>query len=353
MQLVLIILKTSIMKTKLLFTVFLSIIVLTMSAQDTLKVNFKPAGTPGADGWDSILVADKTDYTAGALNVNIFNSSVSVNPVWLNSPVSDNVRAVDRNDPAFQYTGPLANVLRSYIAVDSRYSNDCNTIGVQITGLPEGIYTFESYHHDFQDQYGSFTSSTSVNGNNVDFDFIGKMISHSISAEQFNVRYPDNQLDPLTAIEFQNHYVINSLDSVTKYKFDQIESSGTGDNILVRFKNMLPPNPEMSHSLKFTLVNGFKLYKSPATDIENITLNSVSVYPNPASGILNIDLNAALCKNINISIYDITGKELYNNYFESITDQHISLNISDLQAGIYMIKINDNKTSIIEKVEVK
>jgi hypothetical protein len=341
------------MKTKLLFTVFYSIIVLTMSAQDTLKINFKPAGTPGADGWDSILVADKTAYAAGVLNVNVFNSTVSVNPLWLNSPDAVNVRAIDRSGTEFQYTGPLANVLRSYIAVDSRYSNDCDIVGVQISGLPEGTYTFESYHHDFIDQYGSFTSSTSVNGNNLDFDFLGKMISHSINAEQFNLRYPTEPLDPAVAIEFQNHYVKNSLDSVTKYKFDQIEISGAGDIILVSFKNMLPPDPNMSHSLKFVLINGFKLYKSSSSGLEDITLNSLSVYPNPASGILNIDLNSSSGENINISIYDITGKELYKNNIEPITDQHLHLDISALQSGIYMIKIYDNKTSRIGKIEVK
>lgn len=323
-----------------------------MSAQDTLKVNFKPAGTPGADGWDSILVADKTAYAAGALNVNVFNSTVSVNPVWLMSPAAENVRAIDRNDPAFQYTGPLANVLRSYIAVDSRYSNDCDMIGIQITGLPEGTYTFESYHHDFQDQYGSFTVSISLNGNIIEYDIDEKMISHSIDLETFEERYTI-ELDPLVAIAFQDHYVTNSLDSVTKYKFVQIESSGASDIILVSFKNILPPNPEMDHSLKFVLINGFKLYKSPATDIENITFNSLSVYPNPVSGMLNIDLNSTASENINISIYDITGKELYHNYFKSITDQHLNLDVSDFQPGIYMIKIYDNQTSRIGKIEVK
>ncbi len=340
------------MKTKLLLSVFFSLIVLTMSAQDTLKVNFKPAGTPGADGWDSILVADKTDYAAGALNVNIFNSTVSVTPVWLNSPVAENVRAIDRSGTEFQYTGPLANVLRSYIAVDSRYSNDCDMIGLQITGLPAGIYTFESYHHDFIDQYGSFTVSTSLNGNILDYVY-GLMISHSISAEQYNDRYPTNQLDPMVETEFQNHYVTNSLDSVTKYTYDQVESSGTSDIILVSFKNILPPDPDMNHSLKFVLINGFKLYKGSASELENITSNSLSVYPNPVSGMLNIDLSSTSGKNMNISIFSITGKEVYKNHFESITGQHLQLDISAFKPGIYMIKIYDNQTSKIGKIEVK
>jgi hypothetical protein len=341
------------MKTKLLFTVFCSIIVLTVSAQDTLKVNFKPAGTTGEIGWDSILVSDKTAYEAGFLDFVVFNSTVSVNLVWKNSPIAENVRAVDRNKPEFQYTGPLANVLRSYIAVDARYENDCNILTIQITGLPEGTYTFESYHHDYEDQYGSFLIATRINGDIKDADFIGKMISHSMDLETFEERYAV-ELDSTVAIEFQNHYVTNSLDSVTKYTFNQIVSSGASDVIELSFQNILAPAPDMNHSLKFTLINGFKLYKSPATSIENIMLNSLSVYPNPASEILQIDFQSGIESEVFISIIDITGKTVLKNTSElSNMDKHLEIDISNLPKGIYVLRLSVKGDQVVRKFEIR
>lgn len=322
--------------------------VLSVSAQDTIKVNFKPSGTPGDVAWDSILVSDKTEYDAGYTIYDAFGTSVLVKPVWLNSPVANNVRAVDRDHPDFQYTGQYAGVLRSYIAVDSRYENDCDIIGIEIIGLPEGTYTFESYHHDFNDQYGKFTVTTTINENTVDEDMSGRMISHSMDTAEFNDRYPDNKLDPMVAIEFQEHYVTNSLDSITKYTFDQIESSGISDIIRVSFKNVLSPDPEMNESQKFVVVNGFQLYETVINSIEDLTLNSVSVYPNPAYETLKIDFLSGNVHKLSFSVVDITGKTVLMNTSE-LMGRHLDIDISKLPKGVYLLKLSMKEEQIVRK----
>lgn len=323
--------------------------VLSVSAQDTIRVNFKPAGTPGDIEWDSILVADKAAYEEGYSLYSAFGSSVLIKPVWLNSPVAENVRAVDRNNQDFQYTGEFASVLRSYIAVDSRYANDCDIIGVEIVGLPEGTYTFESYHHDFIDQYGKFTVMTSVNGAVVDADVFGRMISHTIDTVRYNSRYPDNKLlDPVVADEFQAHYVVSSLDSITKYTFDQIESSGISDVILVSFKNELIPDPAMDHSLKFVLINGFQLYETIELSAENNTLNSFSVYPNPATELLKIDFQSGNGNEISYSVIDITGKTVLMNTAE-LTDRNLEIDVSKLSDGVYLLKLTMKEEQMVRK----
>jgi hypothetical protein len=336
------------MKRKLLITVYCLIMVLSMSAQDTLQVNFKPAGTPGDVTWDSILVADKTIYDEGYTIYNVFGTSVLVKPVWLNSPVADNVRATDRTHGDFQYTGKYSQVLRSHIAVDSRYDNDCNIIGIEIIGLPEGTYTFQSYHHDFNDQHGKFTVATSINGNVIDEVTDARMISHSMDSAEFNARYPDNKLDPMEAIEFQEHYVTNSLDSVTKYTFNQIVSSGVSDLILVSFKNVLPPASDMSHYVKFVVINGFQLYETIINSIENKTLNAISVYPNPASEILKIDFQSRIEDEVSLSIIDITGKTVLENTSE-LMDRHLDIDISQLPQGAYLLKLSMKEEQIVRK----
>lgn len=339
------------MKKNLLLIASFTLIVLSVPAQDTIKVNFKPSGTVGDIAWDSILVADKAAYESGYSIFSAFGGNVMVKPVWQTEPIDKNVRAVDRNNGDFQYTGQYAEVLRSYIAVDSRYDNNCNIIGIEIIGLPKGKYTFESYHHDFNDQHGSFTASTSINGTVVDGDGTNEMmISHSMDSVEYNDRYPDNVLDSAEAVEFQKHYVTNSLDSVTKYSFDQIVSSGPSDIVLVSFKNVLQPDPVMSHYVKFIVINGFKLYetKTVETNIDDLTSNSVSVYPNPVSEILKVDLPSGNIQELSYSVVDITGKTVLMNTGQLI-DNHIELDISKLSKGSYFFKLSLKEGPIIRK----
>jgi len=66
---------------------------------------------------------------------------------------------------------------------------------------------------------------------------------------------------------------------------------------------------------------------------ENELQNKIIIYPNPATEIINIKGNK---EDVNVVIYDLSGKELMNVITKSKVD------ISLLQKGIYIIKILDN-----------
>ena len=88
------------------------------------------------------------------------------------------------------------------------------------------------------------------------------------------------------------------------------------------------------------------------TGINKITNNNViSVYPNPASDQLNILLNENFVNNIIVSLSDISGKELLYQAIEN-KGSVISINISELKSGIYLLKVNFNdKTSVVKFVK--
>ena len=91
----------------------------------------------------------------------------------------------------------------------------------------------------------------------------------------------------------------------------------------------------------FTTTEEKELWKF--TDNSNLGIpqnnldNSVSIYPNPTSNILNIDIENT--SNFEIAIYDLIGKKVgsYKNQKQ--------LDISNLNKGIYMLKINDVQSS--------
>jgi hypothetical protein len=79
----------------------------------------------------------------------------------------------------------------------------------------------------------------------------------------------------------------------------------------------------------------------------NIDVNKITIYPNP----LNNDLLFINSKtNLNISIYTILGKEVFNAK-SSKSKNHI--NLSSLQAGIYLIKLGGNNRISTKKLIIK
>jgi hypothetical protein len=75
---------------------------------------------------------------------------------------------------------------------------------------------------------------------------------------------------------------------------------------------------------------------------------SIKIYPNPTKGLLNISLLSNYNRNVVIELYDLNGRKVY---FEStsILDNKI-VNISQLQNGIYLLRINGDNLSYSAKV---
>jgi hypothetical protein len=79
---------------------------------------------------------------------------------------------------------------------------------------------------------------------------------------------------------------------------------------------------------------------------EFATNNGFAVYPNPTTGILNFTTQ----ETVNVTIVDIQGKTVFtaNNVNNGDT-----INLSTLQAGMYIAKINGETTKRVEKIMIK
>lgn len=72
-------------------------------------------------------------------------------------------------------------------------------------------------------------------------------------------------------------------------------------------------------------------------------LDNIAMYPNPVGDYLNIQMQGNL--SVDISIYDITGKKVYaSNNVSSIVD------ISELNSGLYLVKLVSDERSITRKI---
>ncbi len=82
---------------------------------------------------------------------------------------------------------------------------------------------------------------------------------------------------------------------------------------------------------------------APAGVKDNMLTNVSAIYPNPTSGVLNISFNDNSVKNIVIT--DITGKIMSTTQTENT---EYTINMSDLTAGVYFLKINSSVHKIIK-----
>lgn len=86
---------------------------------------------------------------------------------------------------------------------------------------------------------------------------------------------------------------------------------------------------------------GVIAFYSESTDIENISFEEYAIYPNPAKNYLSI---SGLNENVNVAIYDMTGKLIYNNKIS-----HNQIDVSNFQNGIFIIKIETAKGIVTKK----
>lgn len=139
----------------------------------------------------------------------------------------------------------------------------------------------------------------------------------------------DNTVDPIEVVEY-------------KGAATGVASPGTY-TIKVSHKGTLT-----NGSQKFSLIiYGFE--EKDASTKKTIFDNLV-VYPNPVSGVLNISADLISIANANVKIYDITGKQVYENGNLFYNTNMAAIDISSLNSGVYMLKIETDNTDQTIKV---
>lgn len=74
--------------------------------------------------------------------------------------------------------------------------------------------------------------------------------------------------------------------------------------------------------------------------------NSLSIYPNPANENITINFTST-SKNTSVKIYDATGRLIKN--IENVKSGESTINISEMENGLYLINITDGKSSVTKR----
>jgi alpha-amylase len=86
--------------------------------------------------------------------------------------------------------------------------------------------------------------------------------------------------------------------------------------------------------------------KTSNVGFEELPINQLAIYPNPTHSTLYVELNTATQLNGNWQISDLNGRIVLEN--KTSTGQ-FSIDVSLLNAGIYLLKLEENGTLYTQK----
>jgi len=79
----------------------------------------------------------------------------------------------------------------------------------------------------------------------------------------------------------------------------------------------------------------------------------IEVYPNPNKGNFTIELNATNSNNIQVDVFDMRGRQIYNRNFINKGSFNQNINLDKAQSGIYLVSITDGTKKTVRKIIVE
>lgn len=84
--------------------------------------------------------------------------------------------------------------------------------------------------------------------------------------------------------------------------------------------------------------------------MDDNVLGSLSVYPNPSNGKIYINLAMATGEEAVVSIVNLLGEEIMTLNSGKLTTDKFTVDMSSYAAGIYLVKVQTAKETILERV---
>lgn len=136
-----------------------------------------------------------------------------------------------------------------------------------------------------------------------------------------------------------------------------------GDALLRAYNNTLLPNtvlkyhPTLNEEERTRTAWQFHLFGDPAlkfknapatVNIKKINNNEFSIYPNPTSNIMTLDFNSSQTIK-HIEIINTLGQIVFSQQFNTSTSQHHSIDINQLNPGLYFIMLGTNVKKFVKQ----
>ncbi|WP_191858487.1 reprolysin-like metallopeptidase [Hanstruepera ponticola] len=85
--------------------------------------------------------------------------------------------------------------------------------------------------------------------------------------------------------------------------------------------------------------------------VDEFSFDVFNVYPNPTSGEVTVMLSSY--EDVSVSLFDIQGRKVYNNYFENTTTFNRTIDLSSASTGIYMLQVTSGSKTATKKLIIR
>jgi Metallo-peptidase family M12B Reprolysin-like/Secretion system C-terminal sorting domain len=103
----------------------------------------------------------------------------------------------------------------------------------------------------------------------------------------------------------------------------------------------------------FFAVNSTNFRINPNLATQEFGLDNFTLFPNPNQGSFNIKFDSNSSNTINVTVFDIRGREVYTNSYSNtgMIDQNIKLNT--IEAGVYLVKVVDGDRKVVKRIVIE
>ena len=178
----------------------------------------------------------------------------------------------------------------------------------------------------------------------------------------------DIQLDETSfqMLRSSHDYVVTRTENSLEWYFEDInlpaeQDDAEGSNGFVYFRIQPKPGYTLGDVIPNTaaiyfdfnapvITNRFETqFVDDALSVAEFDFNGFNMYPNPATDVLTIKLNNI--SSANLSIYNIQGKLIKERTISN--EQNLELSVSDLQSGMYFVKLNTATKEMVKKLIIE
>ena len=84
----------------------------------------------------------------------------------------------------------------------------------------------------------------------------------------------------------------------------------------------------------------------------DIAIDDVAVYPNPSSGIFNVEINSLNSSDVEITVYDLLGRAVFERNFDNSFNFNEVIDLSNAKSGVYMMTVTIGKQKITKRIVI-
>lgn len=153
-----------------------------------------------------------------------------------------------------------------------------------------------------------------------------------------------------------NCATINGAPSFTPFSVTNINGyngNNSAGSWLIYFKDVVVDSNVASASFNSFTIQLCRSELVPVLSSESFGINDLVLYPNPNNGNFNIQFTSTTGNEIKVNIHDLRGRSIYSKSYNNTGLFNESLELSNVQSGIYLVTIEDGANKEVKKIIIE